>query len=153
MAVKKTDGLFCTTCRKDTTYTLEKININKIIKDKEYNFSISRNTFRTFKYLKCHFISGNLHDLCKFAVYHSQLIVTYFCCFQRASSFSIWLILVYIFSKKALLPFSSNYFISILLLHASFGNQCSKLLTEIFILFRFILRVVHLLTNINHFLK
>ena len=32
---------FCTTCRKDTTYTLEKININKIIKDKEYNFSIT----------------------------------------------------------------------------------------------------------------
>lgn len=32
---------FCTTCRKDTTYTLEKININKIIKDKEYSFSIT----------------------------------------------------------------------------------------------------------------
>lgn len=32
---------FCTTCRKDTSYTLKKQNIVKAIKDKEYTFSIT----------------------------------------------------------------------------------------------------------------
>lgn len=36
---KKID--FCTTCRKDTAYTLEKQPFVKTIKDKEYTFSIT----------------------------------------------------------------------------------------------------------------
>ena len=36
---RRTD--FCIKCRKDTTYTLQKQNIIKIIKDKEYTFSIT----------------------------------------------------------------------------------------------------------------
>ncbi len=36
---RRTD--FCTECRKDTAYTLQKRNITKIIKDKEYIFSIT----------------------------------------------------------------------------------------------------------------
>lgn len=32
---------FCTTCRKETAYTLKKINMNKIVRDNEYVFSIT----------------------------------------------------------------------------------------------------------------
>ena len=32
---------FCTTCRKQTEYTLQKRNITKMIKEKEYTFSIT----------------------------------------------------------------------------------------------------------------
>ena len=51
----------------------------------EYHFGVCRNAFRSFKYLKCNFVTGNFNNLCQFAVYHSQFVITYSFCFQRAS--------------------------------------------------------------------
>ena len=53
----------------------------------EYYLRIGGDTFRTLEYLQSHIVTGNLHHLGELAVYGSQLVIPYPCCFQRAGSF------------------------------------------------------------------
>ena len=52
----------------------------------EHYFGIGRDTFCTLENLQCHFIAHDFYHLGQLTIYHSQFIITYACCLQRASS-------------------------------------------------------------------